>query len=58
MEEFFLFLELLSSYSFYIPSYQDIKEINSVEARHQMIKDTDIKAVPIILCQLSPAHML
>lgn len=31
--------------------------MNSVEAKHQMIKDTDIKAAHIILGQFSPAHI-
>lgn len=57
MEENF-FLELFSSYSFYIPSYQDIKEMNIVEGKHQMIKDTDIKVAHIILGQGYPAHTL
>lgn len=58
MEENFFFLESFSSYSFDIPSYQDIKEMNSVEGKHQMIKDTDIKVAHVILGQCFPAHTL
>lgn len=32
--------------------------MNSVEAKHQMIEHTDIKAGHIILGQFSPAHTL
>lgn len=32
--------------------------MNSVEGKHQMIKDTDIKVAHVILGQCFPAHTL